>query len=204
MSSPSPFDRSYIREQKRSEIVRVAGQMFCSIGYQRITVEDIASQLGLTKTIIYYYFSSKQDIFKVCHTLATELLERAFQESFDDDPLEHLRKFIHSYVALLIGNESPGAVLLDIELLPEDDRVDIQLRREAVHTQLRKLVESLVAQGRIEKAEPKLVVLMLTSSINIIPKWYRVSGSLNAETVALHYANVFVYGLRPIHARPPK
>ena len=177
--------------------------MFCSIGYQRITVEDIASRLGLTKTIIYYYFSSKQDIFKVCHTLATELLERAFLESFDEDPLEHLRKFIHSYVLLLIGDESPGAVLLDIELLPEQDRGEIQLRREAVHAQLRKLVESLIDQGRIPKAEPKLVVLMLMSAINIIPKWYRVSGPLDPETVALHYANMFVYGLRPIQVNPP-
>lgn len=203
MSAPSPFDRSHIREQKRSEIVRVAGEMFCSIGYQRITVEDIASRLGLTKTIIYYYFSSKQDIFKVCHTLATELLERAFQDSRDDDLLEHLRKFIHLYVLLLIGDESPGAVLLDIELLPEQERAEIQLRREAVHTKLRTLVATLIDQGRIEKAEPKLVVLMLMSAINIIPKWYRVSGPLDAETVAQHYANLFVYGLRPIQGDTP-
>lgn len=191
-----------MREQKRSEIVRVAGEMFCSIGYQQVTVEDIAKKLDLTKTIIYYYFSSKQDIFKVCHTLATECLERAFLESFDEDPLENLRKFIHFYVLLLIGKQSPGAVLLDIELLSVDDRVEIQARRDVVHAQLRKLIVKLVDHGRIQKVEPKLVVLMLMSAINIIPKWYRISGSLEPETVAQHYENMFVYGLQPTAVNP--
>ena len=95
--------------------------MFCSEGYRNIKVEDIAARLGLTKTIVYYYFSNKQALFKECHLRATELLERAYGEAVDVDPIEHLRKFVRAYVLSLIGDESPGAVLLDVELLPDGE-----------------------------------------------------------------------------------
>lgn len=168
-------------------IVRVAGDMFCSEGYRNITVEDIAARLGLTKTIVYYYFSNKQELFKECHLRATELLERAYTESQDPSPIEHLRKFVHTYVLLLIGDESPGAVLLDVELLLEEDQAEIVRRREAVHAKLRRLIEDIVANRGDGHIDVKLLEVVMMSALNIIPKWYIRSGSWSPEDVAAFF-----------------
>lgn len=182
-SITSPFDRRRLRGERRATIVRVAGDMFCTEGYRNITVEDIAKRLGLTKTIVYYYFSNKQELFKECHLRATELLERAYSESQDPSPIEHLRKFVHNYVLLLIGEESPGAVLLDVDLLLKEDQAEIVRRREAIHTKLRRLIEDVV----VHRVDVKLMEIVMMSALNIIPKWYSRSGSWSPEDVAAFF-----------------
>lgn len=186
-----PFDRDRLRGERRAAIVRAAGDMFCSEGYRNIKVEDIAARLGLTKTIVYYYFSSKQALFRECHLRATELLERAYDEAADPDPTVRLGRFVHAYVLSLIGDESPGAVLLDVELLLEEDQAEIVRRREAVHAKLRRLIEA-VAQRRGGAVDVKLLEVVMMSALNIIPKWYRRSGAWSPEDVAAFFGQALM------------
>lgn len=191
----SLFDRDMLREAKRSEIVKVAGGLFCTVGYRNISVEDIAREIGLTKTIIYYYFPNKHEIFKECHLQATSVLESAFEDAADPDPEKHLRRFVDFYVKRLLGDEGPGAVLLDLHLLPDADRAPIQVRRETVHAKLRALLEEMVEAGRIETVDAKLSVLVLMSAINVVPRWFRPGGDWSAQQVAEHCTRIFLSGL---------
>lgn len=191
----SVFDREKLREVKRNEIVKVAGDLFCRAGYRNVSVEDISRELGLSKTIIYYYFPNKHEIFKECHLRATDLLVAAFRDAVDPDPEIHLRRFIERYVAQLIGEDSPGAVLLDLDLLQESDRDPIQVRREVVHKKLRNLIDGLLASRGIQDVDSKLAVLMLMSVINIVPRWFRTDGPWSEETVARHCSRMFISGL---------
>lgn len=175
--------------------------MFCSEGYRNIKVEDIAARLGLTKTIVYYYFSNKQALFKECHLRATELLERAYGEAVDVDPIEHLRKFVRAYVLSLIGDESPGAVLLDVELLPDEDKSVIVQRREAVLAQLRRLIEAAIARYRVGSVDVKLLSVAMMSALNIIPKWYSRSGAWSPEDIAGFFEQVLMRQLSAIDHR---
>lgn len=182
----NPFDRNRLRENKRSEIIRVAGGVFCSSGYAQTSVEDVAKRLGISKAIIYYYFENKVDLFRACHLVATELLERAFEESRDEDQLLHLRRFVRLYVLSLIGSDSPGAVLLDFHLLPKRDAEEVQIRRERVHKGLEKLLARLMRRRLIRTMNRRLVVLTMMSAINVVPRWYREGGPWSPEQVADH------------------
>ncbi|MCD6674700.1 MAG: TetR/AcrR family transcriptional regulator [Burkholderiaceae bacterium] len=195
VAAGSPFDRNRLREDKRSEIIRIAGEVFCSTGYAQTSVEDIAKRIGISKAIIYYYFENKIDLFRACHLVATESLERAFEASRDDDSLLHLRRFVRLYVLSLIGSDSPGAVLLDFHLLPEREASEIHVRRERVHKDLEKLIAQLMRRGLVRALNRRLAVITMMSAINVVPRWYREGGRWSPEQVAEHCVAQLVDGL---------
>jgi len=58
-------------DDTRSRILRVALELFASLGYHATSVREIAERLNLTKTAVLYHFPSKKDILA---TLAEPML----------------------------------------------------------------------------------------------------------------------------------
>ncbi|MDR3050269.1 MAG: TetR/AcrR family transcriptional regulator [Oscillospiraceae bacterium] len=51
-------------EERRQELIEAAGTLFRTQGYERTMVSDIVRQVGVAQGLFYYYFESKQDIFR--------------------------------------------------------------------------------------------------------------------------------------------
>ncbi|HYG58460.1 MAG TPA: TetR/AcrR family transcriptional regulator [Symbiobacteriaceae bacterium] len=51
---------------RRREILEAAFQVFSHKGYSLATNADIARQAGVTPAALYYYFPSKEDLFRAC------------------------------------------------------------------------------------------------------------------------------------------
>lgn len=45
-------------------IIKISHRLFIERGYRQVTMQDIASMLGMSKKTVYLYFSSKDDIAK--------------------------------------------------------------------------------------------------------------------------------------------
>lgn len=58
----SPFDRTAQHDAKRVAILSQAAKLFNSKGSRATTLKDIAESLGLTKTSLYYYVKTKEDL----------------------------------------------------------------------------------------------------------------------------------------------
>jgi DNA-binding transcriptional regulator YbjK len=56
-SRNTPFDR-------REELAAVALDLFAERNFAAVTIKDIASALGVNTALIYYYFDSKEDLFR--------------------------------------------------------------------------------------------------------------------------------------------
>ena len=66
----SPFNRTAQHDAKRAAILSQAAQLFNSKGSRATTLRDIAESLGLTKTSLYYYVKTKEELIFQCY-LAT-------------------------------------------------------------------------------------------------------------------------------------
>ena len=51
------------REERREAILNAARRHFVSTGYHGTGMDDVANTLGLSKPIVYQYFSSKHDLY---------------------------------------------------------------------------------------------------------------------------------------------
>jgi AcrR family transcriptional regulator len=84
------------RDEVRNRIVEIARNVFTHFGFKKTTMEEIALASRKGKSSIYYYFSSKEDIFKaVVEKEAEELKEELRISILDiDDPIERLKIYI--------------------------------------------------------------------------------------------------------------
>ncbi|MCX6304248.1 MAG: TetR/AcrR family transcriptional regulator [Bacteroidetes bacterium] len=84
------------KEEIQSKILQAAQEVFTKYGYGKTTMDDIAKAMGKGKSTIYYYFTSKEDIFKAVvekefllmkTTILTEIAAK-------EDPREQLKIYV--------------------------------------------------------------------------------------------------------------
>ena len=85
-----------VKEEVRSHIVGVARKIFTRRGFRKTTMEEIAEVSQKGKSSIYYYFNSKEEIFRaVVEKEARELkqrLDRIIQKN--ESPVERLKAYM--------------------------------------------------------------------------------------------------------------
>jgi AcrR family transcriptional regulator len=83
-------------EEARMKIIEIARNIFSHFGFKKTTMEEIALATRKGKSSIYYYFNSKEDIFKaVVEKEAEELKEELYKKISDiEDPIERLKVYI--------------------------------------------------------------------------------------------------------------
>lgn len=87
-------------EPKRDTIVRAAESILRARGYQKTTIDEIASEAGVAKGTFYLYFKSKQQLLIEVLDRAVDSLEDRLQRSLVgvSDPIERLEKMALSYM----------------------------------------------------------------------------------------------------------
>jgi len=83
-------------EEVRARIIDIARNIFTHFGFKKTTMEEIALATRKGKSSIYYYFSSKEDIFKaVLEKEAEELKAELTKKTAGiEDPIERLKVYI--------------------------------------------------------------------------------------------------------------
>lgn len=85
-----------LKEIFRDTIIQKSSEVFNHYGYKKTTMDDIATGVGKGKSSIYYYFNSKEDIFKAvveyeAKILRTELLNSVEEE---EQPIDKIRNYV--------------------------------------------------------------------------------------------------------------
>ena len=87
--------------ERREQIINCAIQVFIKNGYEETKMDEVANACGMSKGLLYYYVSSKEDILYLIVNNALELGTRSFanmQETYGNlSPTEALRESIKRY-----------------------------------------------------------------------------------------------------------
>ncbi|WP_230740954.1 TetR/AcrR family transcriptional regulator [Methanooceanicella nereidis] len=68
------------KEQRRNYIVDVAERLFFSRGYDNVSMEDIAKEVGFNKATLYLYFKSKDALFFAIVLRGARIMDAAYAE----------------------------------------------------------------------------------------------------------------------------
>jgi len=83
------------KDNTRDKILRVAGELFLTKGYDDTRISDIIDGLdGLTKGAVYHYFDSKEDIFEAMIDQLNEKNVAMFDYILMDDSLNGHDKLV--------------------------------------------------------------------------------------------------------------
>jgi len=96
------------KDEVREQLVQAARQVFVRFGYKKTALDDIAREARKGKSTIYYYFKSKDDIFKAVIDAEAEIRAKTIDDqiSIIDDPQQKLKTYIYVRMLTLkkVGN----------------------------------------------------------------------------------------------------
>jgi len=88
---------------KRADILEAAHRRFARFGLAKVTMDEIAADLGISKAALYYYFPAKEDVFR--NVVAAEQQDFAKRiEAIiegDSEAPGKLREYFKQHLALL-------------------------------------------------------------------------------------------------------
>ncbi len=155
-----------VSQKSRNRILKAASKMFVESGFAGTSVGDIAKKIDVNQSLIYHYFTSKEDLWKsVKEKFLTEYIQ-ASRPSFETD--KGLRHFLESY--LQNGYEyfrrHPDTVrILSWQSLeePSEKLLGIQMADQEL---LMEAVTALQRKGEIRSnLDPLFVILMLRNAL---------------------------------------
>src|SRR6202142_568242 len=93
-------------QRRRMELLDYSARQFASQGYHPTSVTDIVDGLGVGKGAFYWYFSSKEELFRQILSDAQRDLRRAQRQALADepDPVRRIEAGIGASVAWLDTN----------------------------------------------------------------------------------------------------
>lgn len=152
-SQGSPFDKTAQHAAKRAAILSEAAKLFNSKGARTTTLADVAATLGLTKTSLYYYVKTKEDLIYQCYTATLEgvLSTLSEIEQAHSSASDRIRAYINAHFdAIRLAKEGRGhhvAALLEIASLKEQRRTEIEQGYIAMFKKLREFIQQGIDAG---------------------------------------------------------
>ena len=76
--------RKYNSKQTVENIISVSTRLFAEKGYEQTSMQNIVTDLGMSKGAIFHHFKSKEDIFETVIRRQSELIEQAMRRLIDE------------------------------------------------------------------------------------------------------------------------
>jgi AcrR family transcriptional regulator len=158
-SSGSPFNRKAQHDAKRTAILSEAARLFNGKGSRATTLQDVARGLGLTKTSLYYYVRTKEELIYQCYE-ATLQRNHGIMDSLDAadlTPLDRAAAFFRSpfqsWLNARNGSDVHYAALLEIASLKSEHRERIEGEYVRMFKRLRGYLRDAQAAGELRALE---------------------------------------------------
>ena len=100
-------DPSYRRldvDERRRQLLERGAELFTSHPYDELSMSRIAAEVGISKSLLYHYFPSKQAFFEATLGAWAEELRARTEPDPDLPPLEQLTASLDGFLALIEEN----------------------------------------------------------------------------------------------------
>lgn len=151
--------------------MRAARSLFVESGFLNTRMEDVAKRAQLSKGAVYFYFSSKRDLFNALvdeeHQNTLKFLEEATQDP--RSPAEKLIDVGVKYLDYFAGLKSPPRFFMIMnEMAIRDEAIRERVTR--IHNRFVEdvggLIEQGIASGHFRAMDPTATALMLKAVID--------------------------------------
>ena len=144
-------------------ILDAATEVFARKGFDGTRITEIAEATGLPKANVYYYFGSKDDIYRSVIARLIQSWDEALEEiALEKDPAEALTRYVTA--KLRFSRDYPtesrlfaSEILRGAEFLTDQEREHI---REVTNQRVA-VIEAWIAAGKIAQVDARHLLIML-------------------------------------------
>jgi len=155
-----------IKEDVRVHIVGIARRIFTRYGFRKTTMEEIASASQMGKSSVYYYFKSKEEIFRAVVEFEATMLKEQLSRiiSKNNSPPERLKAYILFRLHHVRTLENFYAALNEETLSYMGFILEIRRNFEAEEQELvSKILEDGMEQGVFQLSSSKIGAIAIST-----------------------------------------
>ncbi|WP_439589015.1 TetR/AcrR family transcriptional regulator [Hydrogenophaga sp.] len=188
-------------EDKKQAILDKAAALIARKGFEVATMMDVAKACGTSKSHLYHYFPSKEDLlYAIVHEYITrQAAELARIVALPLPAEQRFEQFVNSFIQGAARARNEHLILMnDIKLLPKLQlekvrRMEVEMT-ELMETLLREINPEYMAEVQLNKPYALLLFGMMIWTFS----WYRRTGSITPRELAQHISTLFIHGFKAL------
>lgn len=154
-----PGRREARKADRRRAIIEVAERSFLERGFADTSMSTIAAELGGSKTTLWSYFPSKDDLFAAVIDSKIELFRAALDEALipADGPAAALSRFGHVFLNKILSRASIALhrlIVAEAERFPSMGETFATRGPDNVRARLCRYMDEEMAAGRLRGGDP--------------------------------------------------
>ena len=174
---PKPTKSTPKSELRRSEIMAAAITIFQRDGFRGASLDDVAEEVGISKSLIYYHFKNKLELLAGMYSRMGSMFYDEVVPILGDDGLDYqdrLQRSIEVHVKLAIENKA----LFDIYFrerneIPEATKAKLYGDGDRQYVDaLSVLLEDGAKAGVFTTTNPKIAAFTIAGACNWLTFWY--------------------------------
>ncbi|MDH3973917.1 MAG: TetR/AcrR family transcriptional regulator [Deltaproteobacteria bacterium] len=183
----------------RKRIIDTAKKRFFTYGYRKVTMDEIASDLGISKKTLYKHFAGKEEV--ACEVLGQfqEEMARLFEEKKKtiSDPVERFEVLVVEITRLRssMNNRFPADIKQDI---PDLWREIERFRQVQIMKNIAENLEEGIKKGRIREGLNTQIAtkLYLAAIQSIMQPDLLEQMNISVEEALSNISSIFLNGVK--------
>lgn len=155
----------------KERLLGAALKLFNERGYAATTVREIVEHAGVTKPVLYYYFTNKEGIYLELMTRPFEVFGSIVSGSADGEgaAVERLLRFCDTVFDLFVENLQIARLMYSIYYGPPQGAPFFDFDAHHCHLQsaIRLLVVEAMEEGTIRREDPDDVMWTVLAALNV-------------------------------------
>jgi AcrR family transcriptional regulator len=169
------------------------------VGYDRVTLREIAEELSISKGTIVHHFGSKEQMLRELHTvyMRRRIAEAEALLAQIEDPVDQLAAlFYQNFVALRDDREATVAFAREIvRFAREEMMADVRALRRQYRTLVHDTIVRGMESGAFRRGDANLTTLQFFGSFNWVWTWLRPDGAWSIDVIASSFLDTLLGGM---------
>ena len=167
--------------ERRQQLIDAAARLFAERGYAETRIVDICREAGVAKGLFYWYFDTKEAVFRDLAADLRQRLRRAQRAAMDPgaDALVQIRQGSEASVRFMAAHAQAFA-LVTVENIDRQFLDDIRAGTEIHADDTERLVRAAIEAGLVRDEDPRLLAYAVLTTVGWFSH-FRHTGRLDID-----------------------
>ncbi len=185
---------------KGEQILNAAKNLFTNYGFKKVSMDEIASEAGVTKKTVYTYFSSKEELLKYCIKEELQNMRKIIEnvESKKLDFMETVHQVIYNLLKYKKNCKFLKMLFKESEILKNEQLKDnLKIVDKEIQNYIRKQLELAIQNDKIEVQNIDITTFLIYKMyIALMIDWNEDYKKLDEKEIADNILHFLVNGLK--------
>ena len=186
---------SFIEAARRAQLIECAVETIATLGYAQASLAQVARRANISKSVITYYFTSKEELLAQVVTEIYSAAVQAVTPQIAAQPTAQLRlqAYIRSAVDYIGSHRMRMVALLEIALnfRTADGKLRYRGTEEWILTALEALLRQGQEEGEFRAFDLRVMAVTIRQAIDVVASLLAAHPNLDTDSYAQELVTLF-------------